>query len=100
MPLLVPFCFQTHPLFGLPTPVHLDRFLPARLFQQHQVLQKKAHPGRINPIFFLQLPMLPLFCFCFQDHLFPDLLHVFQMDFVPLVPFLQLASFRHWFRKF
>ena len=65
MPLLVPFCFQTHPVFGLPTPVHLDCFLPAPPFQLHQVLQKKAHLGRINPIFLIQPPMLPLFWFLF-----------------------------------
>ena len=66
MPLLVPFCFQTHPLFGLPTPVHLDRFLPAPPFQLHPVLQKKAHPGRVNPIFLLQPPMLPFLVFVFR----------------------------------
>ena len=66
MPLLVPFCFQTHPLFGLPTPVHLDRFLPVPPFQLHPVLQKKAHPGRVNPFFLLQPPMLPFFVFVFR----------------------------------
>ena len=85
MPPLVPFRFQTHLAFGLPPPVHLDRFLPAPPFQPHQVPQKKAHPACINPKFWLQPRMLHLVFVCFQDHLAPDLLHVRQST--------QLSSF-------
>ena len=51
------------------------------LFQPHQVPQKKAHPGWINPKFWLQPRMLPLLFVCFQNHLALDLLHVFRLGF-------------------
>ena len=89
MPPLVHFRFQTHTASPL---VHLDRFLPGPPFQPHQVPQKKAHSGWINPKFWLQPRMLSLLFVCFQNHLALDLLHVFQLDFFLLsVPFLQLC---------
>ena len=101
-PLMLPLIFlrfQTHPAFGLPPPVHLDPFLPAPPFQLHQALQKKTPPGRINPKFWLQPLCFLCFCFCFQDHLALDLLHVFQLDLFLSVPFFKLVWFRYWFRK-
>ena len=82
MPPLVPFRFQTHLAFGLPPLVNLDCFLPAPPFQPHQVPQQKAHPGWINPKFWLQPRMLPLLFVCFQDHLALNLLHVFNWIFL------------------
>ena len=86
---LVPFCFKTHPAFGLHPPVHLDCFLTASPFQPHKALQMKTQPGRINPKLWLQPLMLPLICFCFHHHLALDLLHVFQLDFFLSVHYLK-----------
>ena len=65
-----------HSALCCPVPylVHLDCVLQVPPFQPHQPSQKKTNPAQSNPKFRLQPLMLPLFCFCFQDHFALDLL--------------------------
>ena len=97
-----PFPFSDSSRVWTTSPVHLDHFLPAHPFQQHQVPQKKAHSSWLNPKFWVQLCMLHLF-FLFVFLFFflrfsrsscPRPPSCVSTRFFLLLPFLQLVSFR------
>ena len=62
---LSPFLFSDSSRIWTTYPSSPRSFSASSSVSTTSSLQKKAHPGCINPIFLLQPPMLPLLSFCF-----------------------------------